>query len=164
MRTLARLLDTTWLSIAVALMLATTVAVICQVLFRYVLGLPLIWTEELARVCLVGSAYAALPAVYLRGEQVVVDIAIRVLPKYIQFWYIVCLKVVALLTILYYAYGSFLQINATRELTLISLPFIRVWYLYAFHFMALLAFALSILVTWADTKVYTSSNIGDGGK
>lgn len=158
---MARLLkwvETTWLSISVALLLVTVVTVLCQVVFRYILQLPLAWTEEVSRMSLVCAVYAGLPAAYLRGEHIVVDFFVTLLPRALFFFYILALKAISAFVVGYFALGAFLLADSTRNMTFISLPTVPVAVVYLFQGIALAFFAVLIVVTWRDTERYIPRN------
>lgn len=155
-----RLSEKVWLGVAVLLLITMVVAVLCQVAFRYLLAFPLAWTEELSRLALILAVYAALPAAYVRGEHIVVDFFVRLLPQRLAFAYVLILKAITFLVISYFAYGAFLQTLATWNMTFISLPNIPVGAMYLLQGVALSFFALLILLTWSDPEVYLSSDVG----
>jgi len=56
----------------VALLSAMTLVVFLEILFRYVFHLPLFWTEEFARYCLVWSSLLGATIAFKRGEHIAV--------------------------------------------------------------------------------------------
>ena len=54
--------------------------VLLQVIFRYVLNLPLFWTEEFARYCLVWSSLLGSAVAVKRGRHIAVNILIERCP------------------------------------------------------------------------------------
>ena len=60
---------------------AMAVAVFLQVLFRYALHLPLFWTEEFARYCLVWSSLLGASVALKRGEHIAVTFVLERLTK-----------------------------------------------------------------------------------
>jgi TRAP-type C4-dicarboxylate transport system permease small subunit len=60
------------------------VAVFAEVIFRYVLPLPLFWTEEFARYCLVWSSLLGAGVALKRGEHIAVTFFTSKFPKRIQ--------------------------------------------------------------------------------
>jgi TRAP-type C4-dicarboxylate transport system permease small subunit len=59
---------------------AMAVVVFLQVIFRYVLNLPLFWTEELARYCLVWSSLLGSAVAVKRGRHIAVTILMERFP------------------------------------------------------------------------------------
>lgn len=57
--------------------------VFVEVLFRYVLMLPLFWTEELARYCLVWSSLLGASVALKRGEHIAVTFFVDRIPRHI---------------------------------------------------------------------------------
>lgn len=60
---------------------AMAVVVFLQVLFRYVLHLPLFWTEEFARYCLVWASLLGAAVALKRGEHIAVTFLLDTFPK-----------------------------------------------------------------------------------
>jgi TRAP-type C4-dicarboxylate transport system permease small subunit len=60
---------------------AMAVAVFLEVVFRYVLNLPLFWTEEFARYCLVWSSLLGAAVAFRRGEHIAVAFFVEHLPE-----------------------------------------------------------------------------------
>ena len=152
-----RWVEAAWLNVAVVMLVTMAVAVLCQVAFRYLLAFPLAWTEELSRLALICAVYSALPAAYVRGEHIAVDVLVRLMPAKLAQIYIIVLKAITFLVIAYFAYGAFLLTGATWTMTFISLPLLPVGAMYLVQFVALVFFALMVLVTWRDPEVYMPS-------
>ena len=56
----------------VVVLSAMAVVVFLQVIFRYALNLPLFWTEEFARYCLVWASLLGAGIAFKRGEHIAV--------------------------------------------------------------------------------------------
>ena len=68
--------------VALIILLATmAIVVFLQVLFRYVLHLPLFWTEEFARYCLVWASLLGAAVALKRGEHIAVTFFLGSFPK-----------------------------------------------------------------------------------
>ena len=159
---ITRTLGSLCLWISVSLLLVTVFTVLCQVAFRYVFNLPLAWTEEASRLALIGSVYAALPAAYLKGEHIVVDFFVGLLPERILRLYVMVLKAVCALVVSYFALGAFLQAGSTRNMTFISLPTLPVASIYLLQGVMMTCFALVIVLTWSDLRVYVPPGAEQG--
>ena len=59
-------------------------AVFIEVIFRYVLLLPLFWTEEFARYCLVWSSLLAAGIALKRGQHIALTFVVERVPKRIR--------------------------------------------------------------------------------
>ncbi|MGQ9369267.1 TRAP transporter small permease [Azospirillum sp. ST 5-10] len=153
-----RALDGVWTGVAVLLVLVTVGATLAQVLFRYVLELPLGWTEEISRMALVCAVYAALTPAYLRGEHIVVDFFLRKLPGPLLAAGVGAMKLVTLLVFAYVAWGALLQVGQTWNMSLIAVPALSMGMVYALQFAALASLCLAVLATWRDDTVYLSSS------
>jgi TRAP-type C4-dicarboxylate transport system permease small subunit len=67
-------------SALILVLTAMAVAVFLQVLFRYVIHLPLFWTEEFARYCLVWASLLGSAVAVKRGEHIAVTFFVDRLP------------------------------------------------------------------------------------
>ena len=65
----------------VAVLAAMAVAVFLQVIFRYVFHLPLFWTEEFARYCLVWASLLGAAVALKRGEHITVTLFLDRFPE-----------------------------------------------------------------------------------
>ena len=63
---------------------AIVVINVLQVVFRYVIGAPLGWTEEVMRYAVVWLTFLASTAALHRGEHMVIDVLGPVLPDLLQ--------------------------------------------------------------------------------
>ena len=63
---------------------AIVVVNVLQVVFRYVIGAPLGWTEEVMRYSVVWLTFLAATAALYRGEHMVIDVLGPVLPGRLQ--------------------------------------------------------------------------------
>lgn len=163
MRRSAQWIGGAWLAVSVTLVVVTIVTVLCQVAFRYLLYFPLAWTEEVSRTALVGAVFAGLPAAYVRGEHVVVDFFVGLLPPWLFRPYVLVLKLICAATLGYLAYGAILQIDGTGGMTLISLPTFPVPIIYAFQAAALVSFVAVVLLTLDDPATYVSDEFALNG-
>lgn len=71
---------------ASSLLLVFTICLFLQVLFRYVIKLPVPWTEEAARFALVWFSLVAAAIAAREGQHFIFRWATRVLPEGIRFW------------------------------------------------------------------------------
>ena len=90
------------------------VVVFLQVIFRYVLNLPLFWTEEFARYCLVWSSLLGSAVAVKRGQHIAVTIFMERLPPRLRrrLSIIALLSVAAILTII--LWGGIQLVAITR--------------------------------------------------
>jgi TRAP-type C4-dicarboxylate transport system permease small subunit len=83
-------------SVAALLLGAIVVINVMQVLFRYVIGAPLGWTEEVMRYAVVWVTFLAATAAVHRGEHMVIDVLGPALPALLRrLLYIVVLLCIA---------------------------------------------------------------------
>ncbi|HAS63977.1 MAG TPA: TRAP transporter small permease [Vibrio sp.] len=79
--------------VAGILLLVMTVMVVAQVVFRYVLNVPLSWTDEMARFLMIYMTYLCLPFVYLTDKNIAMTFVTEILekkaPRVFSFFYLV---------------------------------------------------------------------------
>ena len=63
------------------LLLTMTVIVVAQVLFRYVLNIPLSWTDESSRFLMIYMTYLCLPFVYLTDKNIAMTFVTEIIEK-----------------------------------------------------------------------------------
>ena len=85
MRTgLARLnarLDRLTAGAAIGLFAIIFVTMLLQIAFRYLLGAPLVWTEELARYCYIWACYLGAALALRRGTHIVIALVAERVPR-----------------------------------------------------------------------------------
>lgn len=123
-------------------------ATLTQVLVRYVLKVPLDWTEESARVLFVLSMVMSMAFAYREREHVVVDFlfeGLRPGPKR-ALGLVFNLAIMGLLV--FWIRGAWRLASINWNSRLVTLPFFRVGYFYAWE---VLAIALLLLYVVLDT-------------
>ena len=75
--------------------LFTILIIVCllQVLFRFILNLPLAWTEELSRYVFIMLVYLGASAAALEGKHVRVELIDSILPKKMANWLSVLVQI-----------------------------------------------------------------------
>ncbi|MFK5635881.1 MULTISPECIES: TRAP transporter small permease [unclassified Ornithinimicrobium] len=74
----------TLLLVAGTLITISTVSLLIQVVSRYFLNSPTVWSEELAIFCFVWSTMLVVPVAFLRREHIVISFAVDALPHTLQ--------------------------------------------------------------------------------
>jgi TRAP-type C4-dicarboxylate transport system permease small subunit len=123
-------LDTALLWLAMAAFIVMMLSVLSQILFRYVLEISVPWTEELARLLFVQSMLIGMALAIRRHEHIVVDFLFRRLPPRPREALAVVFGLAILLLLLLLTTGAFSMIGRNWNARLVSLPFVRVGYLY----------------------------------
>jgi TRAP-type C4-dicarboxylate transport system permease small subunit len=111
----------TVVTLLTAVMVAT---ILLQVFYRFVLGDPLSWSEELARYVFVWITFLGAAVAYRHGTHIVVDTIIVLLPRRVQAilgWVVDTLMVAALLTLLVEGIGI-VKVNSNVEATMLEIP------------------------------------------
>ncbi|WP_161598940.1 TRAP transporter small permease [Aidingimonas lacisalsi] len=115
-----------------AILLVLVVTLIAQVFFRYIIGAPLVWSEELARYLLIWCTFLGVSLAVREGRNISVDLAPAMLgPRTAKFFVLVALVGSAMFFILMVWYG----IPLTRRIAMIgqSSPGLglQMWMVYA---------------------------------
>ena len=102
--------------ILVIVLSGMAVVVFLQVIFRYVINLPLFWTEELARYCLVWSSLLGSAVAVKRGQHIAVTIFIERFPAGLRraLTIVALLSVAAILTIILWGGIQLVAITRTQ--------------------------------------------------
>lgn len=101
-----------------------------QVLFRYVLKIPVPWTEELARILFVLSVFLGIAIATRRSEHIVVDFLLKKLPPRVLVPVVVLFGIAILAFLALWARGSATMIDVTWETRFISVEWFRLGYIY----------------------------------
>ncbi len=83
---LTGLLDKLFKHISILLMGVMTLTVLLQILFRYIMKAPLIWTEELSRYLMIWMAFIAASSIIRNWESISVDLFVGKLSPNVQFY------------------------------------------------------------------------------
>ena len=98
MKFISDLIDRLSRVLLVVILSAMALAVFAQVLFRYVIPLPLFWTEEFARYCLVWASLLGAAVATKRGQHIAVTFVMERLPARLhRFFRVVALFSVAVI-------------------------------------------------------------------
>lgn len=117
-------LDTIVASIVLAILIILTFA---GVPFRYILGAPFTWLEEVQLACMVWIVFAAAGAAFRAGNQVAIEMIVDLMPKKMQKAVSVLISVVVLAVIGYLFYQSLGYINvflkSGRATPMLKIPY-----------------------------------------
>ncbi len=118
-------------ALAVTAFLIMLASSLLQVFFRYVLEMPLQWTEELARLMCVLTTYFGGVVVLLAREHIRVDILDGVLSGRAADILAMIVDVLIAWFLLSVAYGCWLLMNATWTTFTATMDWFRMGYIYA---------------------------------
>jgi TRAP-type transport system small permease protein len=141
-----RFLLVTFEAVALAAFVVMLVSSILQVTFRYLLNLPLMWTEELARLMCVLTTYFGATVVLLLREHIRVDfidtllrplgLAMAALAgNLLVGWFLVA-----------FAYGCWLMAQATWATETATMEWFRMGYVYAAVGVAAVAMLITVII------------------
>ena len=111
-----------------AMLVAMTVIVLLQVVFRYLLGMPLSWTDELSRFLMIYMAYLCLPLIYLQDKNIAMTFLLEALKQRRgRHLLMVVIHILAILTFcvwIKFGYDFFLRGGSRADSLPISMRFI----------------------------------------
>lgn len=139
--------------LALGMFVAMILATLAQIVFRYVLEVPVAWTEEAARSLFVLAMLMGIAFAYREGEHVVVDFAFARLPPAVRRRLAILFNLLILGFIAFSARGAWRLAELNWTSTLITIPFFRVAYFYVWQLAALaLLFVYVVLDTLAQVR------------
>ena len=98
----------TFLEYLLALLLGLTVCfIIAQVLFRYVFGHPLDWTEQTSRYMFIWMMMLGAAVVFYRDSAMSFDLLLHAFPKTVSYWLEALIKVLVVVFSLYFCYQAY---------------------------------------------------------
>jgi TRAP-type C4-dicarboxylate transport system permease small subunit len=147
MRLLEKLLEV----VAMTAFVGTLLATISQVMFRYVLEIPVPWTEELARALFTTSMFLGMAIALRENEHIVVDFLFKRMSPRAQALGNVTIYLTALMFLVMLAFGAVKMVRITYESYLIALGWVRTGYLYLFELIA-----ICIMILYASAKIIAS--------
>lgn len=104
--------------------------VFVEVIFRHFLSLPLVWSEELARIMLIWTVFLGAGAVLIRGEHIALEFLLENLPEKFSDWLRIINSLIALIFLVCLLVGAFRMIQITWVIRAESIPIIRMAYQY----------------------------------
>lgn len=152
------------IALCLAMFCAMILATLAQILFRYVLELPLPWTEEAARALFVLAMVMTIAFAYREREHIVVDFLFVKLPRSAQRWLGIVFNLLILAFLVSWARGAWRLADVNWGSNLITIPFFRVAYFYIWELAAIaLLFLYVLLDTLARIRGGPDGAIGRDG-
>ena len=117
-------LDTIVASVVLAILIILTFA---GVPFRYLLGAPFTWLEEVQLACMVWIVYAGAGAAFRAGNQVAIEMIVDLMPKGMQKIMEIFISVVVLAVLGYLFYQSLgyigIFLRSGRATPMLKIPY-----------------------------------------
>lgn len=132
------MLDKSLVAISMAGFIGMLLATGSQVMFRYVLRIPVPWTEELARMLFILSMFLGIAAAIREKEHIVVNFLFKKMPIRVQAIGYIVYDVAILILLFLLARGTISMIRMMWNSYMIALEWIRTSYLYIGEFVAIL--------------------------
>jgi len=121
-------LDIAIASVTLAILIVLT---FLGVTWRYILGAPFTWLEEVQLACLVWIVFAAGGAAFRTGNHVAIEMVVDLMPKKMQrvMTVLISIVVVAVLGYLFYETIGFLQMFARsgRSTSMLNIPYTLIY-------------------------------------
>lgn len=147
MRLIERILDFITMAGFIGMLLATGM----QVLFRYVLEIPLAWTEELARILFTTTMFLGMAMALREDEHIVVDFLFKRLPAKARALGNAIIYFLIFLFLLILGRGTWTMVGITWDSYMIAMDWMRTGYLYLIELAAIL-----IMIYYAFRKMVAS--------
>jgi TRAP-type transport system small permease protein len=146
-------------TIGFAVMLVVT---LLQVLFRYVLSLPLAWTEEAARVLFVLTMFFGIAIAIREREHVVVDFLFNRLPPRGRLVLGLAFEAIICLVLMVIARGTYLLARQNWDSQLLILDWLSNGQVYLIQFIAVLVMLWYVLqAAWQKVDHLRSGRFAD---
>lgn len=117
-------LDTIVASVVLAILIVLTFA---GVPFRYLLGAPFTWLEEVQLACMVWIVYAGAGAAFRAGNQVAIEMIVDLMPKSMQKIMEIFISIVVLVVLGYLFYQSLgyisIFLRSGRATPMLKIPY-----------------------------------------
>jgi len=133
-----RALDKTLVSIAMVGFIGMLLSTGGQVLFRYVLKIPVPWTEELARILFILSMFLGIAIAIREKEHIIVNFLFKKLNLRAQAIGHIVFDAAILILLCFLARGTLSMVRMMWNSYMIALDWIRTAYLYMGEFIAIL--------------------------
>ena len=134
------------LGAAVVMFIIMIVLTISQVIFRYVLQIPVPWTEEAARVLFILAVLSGFAFAYREDEHIFVDFLFDQYPEKLKRIVSILFKLSILGFLAFWLRGTWQLISVNWNNELITIPWFRVAYLYIWEFIMLLLLGVYIVI------------------
>jgi len=106
------------------------IVVFLEVIFRHFLSLPLVWSEEFARIMLIWTVFSGAGALMIRGEHIALEFLLEKLPGKFGEWLRILNALIILSFLACLLVGSFKMIEITWVIRAESVPVLRMAYQY----------------------------------
>lgn len=135
---LVRVLDKSLVAIAMVGFIGMLLSTGGQVLFRYVLKIPVPWTEELARILFILSMFLGIAIAIREKEHIVVNFLFKKLGIRAQAIGHILFDAAILILLCFLARGTVSLVRITWNSYMIALDWVRTAYIYMGEFIAIL--------------------------
>lgn len=132
------------LAAALAFM-AVILITLFQVVARYILHLPIAWTEEAARLLFVGSMMVGIAIATRHHENIVVDFLFATWRPRVKALAGLTFNIVILMFLAIWLRGAILLVGVNAKSTFVTIPWLRVSHFYGLEAVCIVLTAIFIL-------------------
>lgn len=117
-------------TLAIVVFIVMLISTILQVLTRYVLQIPMMWTEELARLLAVSVTYLGSVVVWIKRKHIRVDFIEERLPPRVRFYVGVVVNLLMGWFMVTLVIGCYRMTGVTWSVYAASMPWLPMGYVY----------------------------------
>lgn len=121
-------LDTIIASVMLVILIVLTFS---GVIFRYALGRPFTWLEEVQMACMVWIVFAAAGSAFRAGNQVAIEMIVDMMPEKAQKAVSVLISVTVVVVLAYLFYQSFgfikIFLRSGRSTSMLKIPYALIY-------------------------------------
>jgi TRAP-type C4-dicarboxylate transport system permease small subunit len=124
------------------------ISVLIQISARHIIQVPVLWTDEIAKICFVWSVYLGAILVVNDDELIKLDISSNFLPRRFQMILKVLFNIIALIVAIYAIPGSIRLVssNLNYRFSFTELPYAYLYFAGSVFFFALAVVSIAKLV------------------
>jgi TRAP-type C4-dicarboxylate transport system permease small subunit len=145
--------------VLVILIILTTAGVI----FRYIIGSPFTWLEEVQLACMVWIVFAAGGAAFRTGNHVAIEMVVDMMPKKAQKVVEVLISVVVVLTLVYLLVQSFgflsIFMRSGRSTPMLHIPYLFIYGIAPVSFVVMIVSWFYSLVTGVKSEAKEAMDV-----
>jgi TRAP-type C4-dicarboxylate transport system permease small subunit len=153
-------LDIIVAAVVLAILIILTTA---GVIFRYIIGSPFTWLEEVQLACMVWIVFAAGGAAFRTGNHVAIEMVVDMMPKKAQKVVEVLISVVVVLTLVYLLVQSFgflsIFMRSGRSTPMLHIPYLFIYGIAPVSFVVMIVSWFYSLVTGVKSEAKEAMDV-----
>jgi TRAP-type C4-dicarboxylate transport system permease small subunit len=153
-------LDIIVAAVVLAILIVLTTA---GVIFRYIIGSPFTWLEEVQLACMVWIVFAAGGAAFRTGNHVAIEMVVDMMPKKAQKVVEILISVVVVLTLVYLLVQSFgflsIFMRSGRSTPMLHIPYLFIYGIAPVSFVVMIVSWFYSLVTGVKSEAKEAMDV-----